>query len=720
MAPASDVLDAGRLRLLAVGLVPTGVCILRNGSSSQVLRDCVKKQVEERGQYRFSDCEVPIFLADFGTSNPPPSSKPEPRSEGSFYVITNKVILEVSPTEAFPRLRLAAIRSARKEEFSGASEALGTSSCYVQVELFDGREERIHFQAGKTGAYFSGLLGRIGHLNKRTELKCMLQEENAPEPSDQKEGKGKRQSSSPVKHEEVVFSVLIRKHRSWERAVVKLLHGELYIARLQPLSMTLTAAAGGPAGAVAWASSTRKPLANDNQVREIPMRSRRYEDVAWLHLSDLKSVAIGFTSGDCVTVYLRNAALLRRNLASRISIAHNRRRAHLFRRAGQTQLTSYLTRPSPCSPATSPTSASSFSSPVSNASQRPCSPTSMSTTTMSRASSCQNLSSKGSSNSLCKINSDPAVSKFNSSPMPECWSYRPRMQRSIEDIQLVQQFVEFAILDSQTSASRVRRAFLKRSLELGPGEGLQGGEAACEATRDTVERISGLVCKSVDELNIPNESSKKFFKLLHEKSGEVWTLIDRYVMQLVAPPLSASILRSIGNDPDVRKQNKVFKSKSRQLRCKPQSFFGINPESRGRWSLAIHEVGALERSTVTTPWDKIAILLDTVHAIQLEFTAVNDPPDSSSQGTLSESNSTIDVQEKKNRRLSLCADEFLPIFIYVLVNAPLQRPYTWLKFIRAMTSNVARGETCSLNGEEEYYLTMFEASLEYIRSVQCY
>jgi hypothetical protein len=57
---------------------------------------------------------------------------------------------------------------------------------------------------------------------------------------------------------------------------------------------------------------------------------------------------------------------------------------------------------------------------------------------------------------------------------------------------------------------------------------------------------------------------------------------------------------------------------------------------------------------------------------------------------------------------SLCADDFFPIFVYVIMNAKIAKLETIKQFIGSMAPRV------SLTGEVGYYFTVFEAVIEYI------
>ncbi|KDO27687.1 hypothetical protein SPRG_07316 [Saprolegnia parasitica CBS 223.65] len=59
---------------------------------------------------------------------------------------------------------------------------------------------------------------------------------------------------------------------------------------------------------------------------------------------------------------------------------------------------------------------------------------------------------------------------------------------------------------------------------------------------------------------------------------------------------------------------------------------------------------------------------------------------------------------------TLAADDFLPVFIFCICNAKLKKPLTTLELMWSLCNQE------SLQGEAGYYLTMLEASLEYLRA----
>lgn len=67
--------------------------------------------------------------------------------------------------------------------------------------------------------------------------------------------------------------------------------------------------------------------------------------------------------------------------------------------------------------------------------------------------------------------------------------------------------------------------------------------------------------------------------------------------------------------------------------------------------------------------------------------------------------------DAKHKTYFLAADDFFPIFVYVVVNSTIESP----EFSKQYIWNLAQKN--SLNGEGGYYLTVFEAAIQYIKTL---
>ena len=124
--------------------------------------------------------------------------------------------------------------------------------------------------------------------------------------------------------------------------------------------------------------------------------------------------------------------------------------------------------------------------------------------------------------------------------------------------------------------------------------------------------------------------------------------------------------------------------------AQPQSFFEISPALRSpsHWQGAIIEMAAM--NSAEQPLEKLRVLLRAAKAIFAIFAAEKSmrPPDGP------------DV---------LGADDFIPVFNFVLTHADLETPL----YEKECMWNLCNPDMIA--GEGGYYLTVFDASLEFLR-----
>ncbi len=263
-----------------------------------------------------------------------------------------------------------------------------------------------------------------------------------------------------------------------------------------------------------------------------------------------------------------------------------------------------------------------------------------------------------------------------------------------------------------------------------------GGATSVDATREeSGDKLE--LARSFAAL-LPREGDvralREWAEVRHVIATEVQELLvlplAPVVHRLVVAPTTGAGAAAWGREARVR--DSLFRRQKRFLRPKPQSFFGIEQESPTRWSLAVLELSAFDRCVV--PHRKLEVLLDTVHAIKTESYTVSvlfppashersrtspcmslvgcSPPPPASHTRVNSAQGETKPRRHGHRRNrhSLSADDFFPIFLYVLVHTPIRTPYAWLKYIRDASTADA------LSGEAQYYLTMFEAGIEYVRN----
>eukprot|EP01111_Echinosteliopsis_oligospora_P013520 TRINITY_DN4864_c0_g1_i1.p1 TRINITY_DN4864_c0_g1~~TRINITY_DN4864_c0_g1_i1.p1 ORF type:complete len:630 (+),score=127.50 TRINITY_DN4864_c0_g1_i1:156-2045(+) len=131
------------------------------------------------------------------------------------------------------------------------------------------------------------------------------------------------------------------------------------------------------------------------------------------------------------------------------------------------------------------------------------------------------------------------------------------------------------------------------------------------------------------------------------------------------------------------------------LKGRPQEFFGIPPELRSvnNFSAGILEMSSLSRAEI--PAEKLAIVLSTAKAIYkcVEY----------------ERSNNILPTEKKDALLS--ADDFLPIFIYIVINSEIKDLESMSQYIWLL------GDPDQLTGEGGYYMTVFSSVISLLKNL---
>jgi Vacuolar sorting protein 9 (VPS9) domain len=155
-------------------------------------------------------------------------------------------------------------------------------------------------------------------------------------------------------------------------------------------------------------------------------------------------------------------------------------------------------------------------------------------------------------------------------------------------------------------------------------------------------------------------------------------------------------------DPE---SSETMRTKLRYLFQKPQDFFNIskNLQRKDDWRFAVHELMKIEATP--TPSGKVGCLIATANAIFLSYAMLsidksNELVDESISQPTSSSNGAV-----------IGADDFFPIFVYIIVQAKLENPLLMKEFMWSLCDRQ------TLSGQGGYYLTVFDAALEYIKTV---
>ena len=128
---------------------------------------------------------------------------------------------------------------------------------------------------------------------------------------------------------------------------------------------------------------------------------------------------------------------------------------------------------------------------------------------------------------------------------------------------------------------------------------------------------------------------------------------------------------------------------------KSQSDWEINPllQSPSDWAAATFEIAGVEMNQ--TPTTKLNALVRAAKSIYLEF------------------NKDILPGLKKigKGETQIGGDDILPIFIFIICRSKMKRPLLYKEIIVQMANPDL------LSGECGYYVTVFEAALEYLRAL---
>lgn len=143
-------------------------------------------------------------------------------------------------------------------------------------------------------------------------------------------------------------------------------------------------------------------------------------------------------------------------------------------------------------------------------------------------------------------------------------------------------------------------------------------------------------------------------------------------------------------------------AKLKVLRAKNQRFYGIKKEelSSNNWETAVYELSLLDKKII--PYEKLEVLLSTARAIYNSYNYEKN------RRKVEKAKLEGDNTDTLPENFFLAADDFFPIFVFVVVNASVDhhdvsRQYLW-----------GLCEASMLTGEGGYYLTVYEAAVEYI------
>jgi hypothetical protein len=191
-----------------------------------------------------------------------------------------------------------------------------------------------------------------------------------------------------------------------------------------------------------------------------------------------------------------------------------------------------------------------------------------------------------------------------------------------------------------------------------------------------------------------------------EDEGALEVRLERAVQSGVVQPAYSRLLAAVRKQCQKEDESlTLVMSRLRALVGSDQSFYGIPPSAHNAhsWHAAVEELNDLDRAVL--PADKVQALLRAAKAIYHTFNA-----DRVERAALLAQSRGAGAPPAKLGHYFLSADDFFPIFVFVLAQSSLQhldssRAFLWGLLDRA-----------SLNGESGYYLTVLEAALENLRA----
>jgi hypothetical protein len=193
-----------------------------------------------------------------------------------------------------------------------------------------------------------------------------------------------------------------------------------------------------------------------------------------------------------------------------------------------------------------------------------------------------------------------------------------------------------------------------------------------------IEHHSADIAKTLVHAGAPREYEESAEETV---AGAVERALERAIIAPLAPRIKSCIYSGM------KEQTRELEAKIRSILGKPQSFFGIPNKhaSKSRWGAAVSELGRLD--CVDAPYQKVEVLLATAKAIYKTYIA----------------------EHTGAAESFLAADDFLPIFIYVIVNSEIDCPEATCELLWVCS------DQSELRGEGGYYLTSFSSALHHIK-----
>ena len=207
-----------------------------------------------------------------------------------------------------------------------------------------------------------------------------------------------------------------------------------------------------------------------------------------------------------------------------------------------------------------------------------------------------------------------------------------------------------------------------------------------------------------------------------QQRAEIWDGVRRQLEVEVYVPLRSALSMVLVNA--FRIEDLEVKKKMDALSSKSQAFFNIPEKYRSPtgWASA-RDILRDGMGKSTLPSEKLDAVLQCAGEIVRLFREEHAPPSSSSSSSQQQQqprssssegggswDSAASSDDEQGPRLG--ADDFLPIFIYCVVNSSLTKPFSLVALLNGVCA------ACKKVGEVGYYLATFEASVEAIAAME--
>jgi hypothetical protein len=324
-----------------------------------------------------------------------------------------------------------------------------------------------------------------------------------------------------------------------------------------------------------------------------------------------------------------------------------------------------------------------------------------------------------------------AASSRPADPAYEAW------QRKYLLDQRVQSLIDRVWLDPSSEEGKARAKFLRAfpAMEAKPATLCAGTRKFLDSFRTYMEKkkMAQLQAVIVGPLDAPPGSADAAagaagvpataaggLLSLSEFESTFHARVERSAEVAVLMPILPRLVAAVAALPASRDADALLVRQMALLRGRSQSHFGIpaQHQSSSEWKGAVRELVQIERFDL--PCDKLEVLLGTAKAIystykhehaQIAAAATSNDTAGATGDAASVSTPPAATAAVPGSSMFLPADDFFPIFIFVVSQTPLRAPAT-LKHLMWHLCDPA-----SLQSEGGYYLTVFDAAIEYIRTV---